>query len=135
MKTALKIISFIVLIMIGMSSVTKAQNTKMCFYVNITDSCSGTWSGGYCIRCYVVCGSNNYCLYSHCYSTWTTGTNQFALIPALLIPLSLTKVTTSMSQFVEIRLLQLAVERFQDLDLYIILILLVVLKPSTVTLK
>lgn len=75
MKTALKIISFIVLIMIGMTSVTKAQNTQMCFYVNITDSCSGTWSGGYCIHCYVVGGSNNYCLYSHCYSTWTTGPN------------------------------------------------------------
>ena len=31
MKTALKIISFIVLIMIGMTSVTKAQNTRCVF--------------------------------------------------------------------------------------------------------
>ena len=66
MKTALKIISFIVFIMIGMSSVTKAQNTHMQFNVNITDSCSGTWTGDYCIKCYVMGGSNQYCLYTHC---------------------------------------------------------------------
>ena len=76
MKTALKIISFIVLIMIGMSSVTKAQNTTVCFNVTIIDSCSGTWAGGYCMRSYVECGSYQYCLNTYCNTSWTPGTYQ-----------------------------------------------------------
>jgi hypothetical protein len=64
MKNIVKIVAIIAFIMIGMSSVTKAVTIK--FNVNITDSCSGVWTDGYCISCYIVLGGTDYCSYYYC---------------------------------------------------------------------
>jgi len=65
MKNIFRIVTIIAFIMIGMTSITKAQ-TRMDFWVKITDSCSGTWSGDYCIHCYVTGGSGQYCTHTQC---------------------------------------------------------------------
>jgi hypothetical protein len=65
MKNIVKIVAITAFIMIGMSSITRASY-PIKFSVNITDSCSGNWTGDYCISCYIVLGGTDYCSYYHC---------------------------------------------------------------------
>jgi hypothetical protein len=64
MKNIVRIVAIIAFMMIGLTSVTKAQNIN--FWVNLTDSCSGTWSGDYCIEVSILLGSTHYCYHTQC---------------------------------------------------------------------
>ena len=88
MKTIFRIVFITAFIMMGMSTITKAQ-TNMNFWVYISDSCSGTWTSDYCINCYVTGGVQHYCPYSNCgykANTWYNITYSCTINPIATDP-------------------------------------------------
>jgi hypothetical protein len=62
------IINFAILafIFIGLCSVSKASIPIDFHVIIIADSCSGTWTGDYCVQVYILHGSTHYCVYTEC---------------------------------------------------------------------
>jgi len=66
MKNLLRKFAILAFIFIGLCSVSRAS-IPIDFHVIISaDSCSGTWTGDYCVQVYILHGSTPYCHYIQC---------------------------------------------------------------------